>query len=119
MKRGKLSEDFVDSDSDLDTGASSQEKSTKVKASDKPAKAVKTDKTESSSEEFSFELSGKRRVTVRKYRSSVLIDIREFYEDKTSGEMRPGSKGIALSKEQYSALKELLPEIDKAIKKIE
>ena len=117
MKRGKLSEDFVDSDSDLDAKDSVKHV--------KEAKLIDSHESKSSvadkltSEEVSFEISAKRKITVRKFRSNVLIDIREFYEDKGSGEMRPGSKGIALTKEQYLKLKELFNEIDYAIKKIE
>ena len=112
MKRGKLSEDYVNSDSDYES-SSQNDNERKSKAKDTVAV-----KSSSNSDESSFELSGKRRVTVRKYRSSVLIDIREYYEDKASGEERPGKKGISLSKEQFEKLKELMPEIDEAVKKM-
>ena len=112
MKRGKLSEDYVNSDSDYE---SSSQNDNEQKSKSKDTAAVKSS---SNSDESSFELSGKRRVTVRKYRSSVLIDIREYYEDKASGEERPGKKGISLSKEQFEKLKELMPEIDEAVKKM-
>ena len=109
MKRGKLSQDFVDSDSDYET-----ENDKEIKSSS----PVKTSTKSLNAEESSFELSGTRRVTVRKFRSSILIDIREYYEDKESNEERPGKKGISLTKEQYEKLKELIPEIDTAVQNI-
>lgn len=33
------------------------------------------------------------RTTIRSYNGMVLVDIRKFYKDSNSGEMRPGSKG--------------------------
>lgn len=108
MKKQKLSEDTVVSD-DSEFESTTQSQSS-------PAKT--TAKSTNSDGEASFEISSKRRVTVRKFRSSILIDIREYYEDKASGEDRPGKKGISLTKEQYEKLKELLPEIDKAVKNI-
>lgn len=111
MKRGKLSQDYVNSDSDYE---SSSQNDNELKST-----SVKTATVKSSNDEESFfELSGKRRVTVRKFRSSILIDIREYYEDKASGEERPGKKGISLTKEQYEKFKELMPEIDAAVKNI-
>ena len=111
MKRGKLSSDYVNSESDYEESKSN---------TTSPESSVKKSSvnTANSNDESSFELSGKRRVTVRKFRSSILIDIREYYEDKASGEDRPGKKGISLTKEQYEKLKELLPEIDSAVKNI-
>ena len=43
-----------------------------------------------------------RRVTIRQWKKILQIDIREFYEDSKSGELKPGKKGIALSKEQWN-----------------
>ncbi|CAE6443008.1 unnamed protein product [Rhizoctonia solani] len=49
-----------------------------------------------------FEISGKRRVTVRSFNGLKLVDVREMYTDKASGELKPGKKGISLSEEQAS-----------------
>lgn len=43
-----------------------------------------------------------RQVTVRKYKSTVLVDIREFYEK--DGEQLPGRKGISLTAPQWQSL---------------
>lgn len=40
-------------------------------------------------------------IDVREYKGITLIDIREYYEDKKSGEMKPGKKGISLQKDQW------------------
>ena len=34
----------------------------------------------------------------------LLIDIREYYDDKKSGEEKPGKKGISLNPDQWNAL---------------
>ena len=128
MKRGKLSEEIVNSDSDYEISSSQDNENInepeKIK---KKSKTIKLEETESTSTSTnsndsnnnkSFELSGKRKVTVQKYRTNILVDIREYYEDKTSGLERPGSKGISLTREQYEKFKELIPEIDAALKKI-
>lgn len=114
MKRGKLSKDYVNSDSDEESTAENTA-SISLKSTSNKAK----EPTTTSCDESTFEISGKRRVTVRKFRSSVLIDIREYYEDKASGEDRPGKKGISLTKDQYEKLKELIPEIDAAVKNMD
>ncbi|CAO3640747.1 unnamed protein product [Mucor hiemalis] len=63
-----------------------------------------------------FELSSKRRITVRAFSSGEpSVDIREIYKDKNTGEMRPGKSGICLPMTQWNKLKELLPEIEEAI----
>lgn len=44
-----------------------------------------------------------------------MVNIREYYEDKNSGNMLPGKKGIALSIAQYQTFVTLLPEIEAAL----
>ncbi|KAK4534149.1 hypothetical protein CDCA_CDCA01G0174 [Cyanidium caldarium] len=65
------------------------------------------------------EASSLRRVTVRKYRNSTLVDIREYYRDAESGEERPGKKGISLTVKQFRALQTALPEVDKEVQRLQ
>jgi hypothetical protein len=46
----------------------------------------------------------KRKVTVSAFKGQTLINIREFYNDKTTGEEKPGNKGIALTLDQWKLL---------------
>lgn len=121
MKRGKLSEEVVNSDSDYESSNSQELSQLPVKISKSEKKEEKSNSISVNDEDdgkYSFEISAKRKITVQKYRTNILVDIREFYEDKISGKERPGSKGISLSSEQYEKFKELIPEIDAALKKI-
>ena len=68
---------------------------------------IKTD------DEIAFLLGKRKRLTLRKYKGKLLIDIREFYEDHCV--MKPGKKGIALSKENWTKLKKFIDKIDSAI----
>ncbi|KAK9764539.1 hypothetical protein K7432_007871 [Basidiobolus ranarum] len=61
-----------------------------------------------------FELSSKKRMSVRKWKNMVLVDFREFYTD-SNGVVRPTKKGITLSLDQWKKLKELANEVDDAI----
>jgi hypothetical protein len=59
----------------------------------------------------------------------TLIDIRKWYKDKGSGEIKPGNKGypypsylnifsgISLTEEQWQALKDNMGTIDEALSK--
>ena len=40
-----------------------------------------------------IELDSKRKITVDKFKNKVLVNIREYYEDK-DGELKPGKKGF-------------------------
>lgn len=40
-------------------------------------------------------------VDVREFKGMTLIDIREYYEDKNTGELKPGKKGISLQADQW------------------
>ena len=59
----------------------------------------------------------KKRVQVHKFKGKILVDIRELYQND-DGEWCPGKKGISLSVEQVSKLKELTPLIGEAIKQL-
>jgi len=46
------------------------------------------------------ELGGNKRLTVRKYMGKVMVDVREYYQNK-NGEWAPGFKGLAFGREQW------------------
>jgi len=48
------------------------------------------------------DLGKKKRVTVRSFKGTTLVDIREYYG--TEGDEKPGKKGIALTVEQWKSL---------------
>ncbi|XVF12944.1 hypothetical protein REPUB_Repub08aG0163800 [Reevesia pubescens] len=62
-------------------------------------------------------LSEKRRVTIQDFRGKTLVSIREYY--KKDGKELPSSKGISLTEEQWSAFKKNVPNIEKAVRKME
>ena len=71
-------------------------KSKKAKTAPAPARAaVKSSKLADSSndgdEEF-WEITSNRRVNITEFKGQKMVNIREYYEDKTSGAMLPGKK---------------------------
>ncbi|KAL8710872.1 MAG: hypothetical protein Q9220_004676 [cf. Caloplaca sp. 1 TL-2023] len=62
-----------------------------------------------------WELTPMRRITIDEFKGQRMVNIREYYMDKSTEEMRPGKKGIALPIAQYSTLITLLPEIEAAL----
>ncbi|KAI0633754.1 transcriptional Coactivator p15-domain-containing protein [Trametes polyzona] len=62
-----------------------------------------------SGEKF-VELGKKKRATVRQFKGSTFLDIREFYGD--DNDLKPGKKGISLAREQWEALKKSSDMID-------
>ncbi|NWH71501.1 TCP4 polymerase, partial [Piaya cayana] len=95
--------------------ASKSEKRLKTDA--KTSKATEESPGQGREEEDMFQIGKMRYVRVSSFKGKVLVDIREFYTDK-EGDLKPGRKGIALSAEQWSQLKEVIPEIDAAVKKL-
>ncbi|KAL8927905.1 MAG: hypothetical protein Q9172_001131 [Xanthocarpia lactea] len=65
-------------------------------------------------EEF-WEITSTRRVNISDFKGQWMVNIREYYEDKSSGALLPGKKGISLPIAQYSTLLTLLPEIEAAL----
>ncbi|CED85265.1 Transcriptional coactivator [Phaffia rhodozyma] len=68
-------------------------------------------KTNGEGEKY-VELSATRRLSVREFKGKPLIDLREYYTDKTTGEAKPGSKGISLSPDQWAILKGSMNAVD-------
>lgn len=97
-KKHKLSQDTVEEDDELAPSETTHLEGGAQKNSDG---------------EVFFELSPRRRITIRKWRASTLVDIREYWGEKE--DLKPGKKGISLSVEQWRQLIELVPEIDKII----
>ncbi|WVF71626.1 hypothetical protein IAT40_006434 [Kwoniella sp. CBS 6097] len=62
-----------------------------------------------------IKLSEYRRITVRKFKGKTLVDFREVYKDKSTGEMKPGAKGISLNPEQWEFIKANIANIDDMI----
>ncbi|XP_058740659.1 uncharacterized protein LOC131612934 isoform X2 [Vicia villosa] len=69
------------------------------------------------SEDVICQLSAKRNVTVRDFKGTTLVSIREFY--LKDGKQHPTVKGISLSSEQWSTFKNSVPAIEEAITKLE
>ncbi|XP_014814080.1 PREDICTED: activated RNA polymerase II transcriptional coactivator p15-like [Calidris pugnax] len=82
----------------------------------KPSKRTEKPPGQGGEEEGMFQIGKMCYVRVSCFKGKVLVDIREFYTDK-EGSMKPGRKGIALSAEQWNQLKEIIPEIDAALKR--
>ncbi|VDM63427.1 unnamed protein product [Angiostrongylus costaricensis] len=103
-KSKKVEKRRLESDSSSDEGVDDK---TPIKKSKSAGSKLKN----ADGEEM-IEIGNMRYVTVRNFRGKALVDIREYYLDKSSGEMRPGKKGISLNREQYQNFKAVLNEID-------
>uniref|UniRef100_A0A8C4QEN1 Activated RNA polymerase II transcriptional coactivator p15 n=1 Tax=Eptatretus burgeri TaxID=7764 RepID=A0A8C4QEN1_EPTBU len=140
--RMSKSREFIDNSSESDSDSDSDEPVKPVKpvkptkslkshedrkrsapSADPPAKKGRTDAgtskvvNSSDGDDNLFQLGRMRYVSVREFKGKVLVDLREHYTDQ-GGDMKPGRKGIALQVDQWSRLKELIPEIDTAIAKL-
>ncbi|CCE65930.1 hypothetical protein TPHA_0N01490 [Tetrapisispora phaffii CBS 4417] len=65
-----------------------------------------------------FDIGKNKRVTVRQFRNINLIDIREYYMDNSSNEMRPGKKGISLTEDLYDEFLKHRLNIDEALRRL-
>lgn len=66
--------------------------------------------------EISILLDQYKRLSIRKFKGKLLIDIREFYSSE--GEMKPGRKGIALSLSNWNKICEEVDFINECINEI-
>ncbi|KAJ3775035.1 transcriptional Coactivator p15-domain-containing protein [Lentinula raphanica] len=91
-----------------------QEEQPKKKGKSKPvsSSSSKTPSVQKNSEGDKFISLGKnRRATVRSFKGSTFVDIREFYGDSEES-MKPGKKGITLTPDQWEVLKSGISIID-------
>jgi len=91
--------------------AAEEEESTNAKEATKRPEVLTTSEGDSY-----IELGKQKRVTVRKFKGKVLIDIREFYAK--SGEEKPGKKGISLTLEQWQALQSVSDDVNHLISQL-
>lgn len=62
-----------------------------------------------------FQLSSKRRATVRGFKGKQYLDLREFYDK--DGELKPGKKGLMLPLEQVRKLFDCAPALLEELEK--
>lgn len=94
-----------------DEDLESEEVQKKAKTSTSTTKPTKV--AGKSNDDVVFDIGNMKKVTVSVFKGRVLVNIREFYEDKTTGEHKPGSKGIALNIDQWSQLVEQVGRVQK------
>uniref|UniRef100_A0A7S2JL94 Transcriptional coactivator p15 (PC4) C-terminal domain-containing protein n=1 Tax=Cyanoptyche gloeocystis TaxID=77922 RepID=A0A7S2JL94_9EUKA len=106
-KRESDEEDFIVDDDEDEEKPKKKTSAKGTGSSKKPAK----DKDGN----LYWEIGNKKRVSVRKFKGKLYIDIREFYEK--DGDLLPGKKGISLQPDNWEQLKKLTEEIDEAVAK--
>eukprot|EP01132_Coremiostelium_polycephalum_P010832 gene10832-13276_t len=100
-------QDDVEEEEEPEQGSDEEEK-TKKKP---PAKKSKT--AASSSKPKFVDLGNNRRISYSTFvKGDPRIDFREFYQDKSTGELKPGSKGLLLTLAQWKLLKDNIKEVD-------
>ncbi|KAI9598315.1 transcriptional Coactivator p15-domain-containing protein [Syncephalis fuscata] len=122
MSKRALSDEYIEEPEEGEsTDSSSTTKNTekKQKANDGSAvestsKSTTSSVTKNSEGDAYFRLGAKKRLTIRKWKTMVLIDFREYFTD-AAGEERPTKKGLSLTKEQWEILKSSMSTIDQVI----
>jgi hypothetical protein len=67
--------------------------------------------------EFSKNTQETIRVSITEFKGYELIDVRAYYRDNETGELKPTRKGITLSVELYDKLKEAILKLEGSISK--
>jgi len=65
--------------------------------------------------EPTWELGQNKKIKIREFRGNTLIDFRQFYDDRNTGETKPGKKGIALHPAQFQQFRNIIDEINSAL----
>ena len=111
-QKKRKSQEFIDDSSD--SGSDAEVK--KVKKEKKSEKRKQTHDSDSEDDPKSgWELGKSRKVSINEFKGRMLIDIREYYTDQ-AGDLKPGRKGISLTREQWEKLTSLTDKINNALK---
>jgi len=78
---------------------------------------VQETETKTYTEETLWELGGKKKIRVGRFKGKTYVHIREYYEDKNSGEEKPG-KGTSLNIEQWNEFLKCISEVKEAVKQL-
>eukprot|EP01083_Nonionella_stella_P210979 763324_1 len=98
--RSRLCSDATDDNNDVNTSAPDSNGGDSDSSVPTPSLNV------NDNEETYFNISPKRRVTIKEWEGNVLLDIREYYT-KSEKEL-PGKKGISLTIQQYKLMRDLI-----------
>ncbi|KAJ6499917.1 transcriptional Coactivator p15-domain-containing protein [Mycena vitilis] len=119
-KRKKVKEEEEEDRDELDSEPEAPltaKKPSKYKVKVEESDAECTVEVSSEGEKF-ITLGKNKRATVRNFKGTTLLDIREFYVDKESGDSKPGKKGVSLTVEQWQGLKQATATLDELIAEI-
>ncbi|CAH8450841.1 uncharacterized protein DC041_0006444 [Schistosoma bovis] len=105
-------------DESSDSSLSDLEEPVVAKKPNKSSGSTKSSHVTTSGGDQLIDLTGKKFACVREFRGRAFVDIREYYEDKSSGELKPGKKGISLNLEQWEYLKSSIGELDDDIRNL-
>ncbi|CAI2377368.1 unnamed protein product [Moneuplotes crassus] len=73
-------------------------------------------KVEERNNQIMFDLNGKKKVEVKNFCGSVLIDLREYFYKEN--QCLPTKKGLSITKDIWDKFKAIIPHVDKAMEKI-
>ncbi|EAL69733.1 ssDNA-binding transcriptional regulator [Dictyostelium discoideum AX4] len=105
QEEGEEVEEEVEEEGGASDESGGEKKKVVVKKSKTPITSSSSSSSSSSTNDKSFNLSDKRKISYSNFKGLERIDIREFFEDK-SGELKPSSKGISLTREQFMVILE-------------
>ncbi|KAL3319026.1 Transcriptional coactivator [Cichlidogyrus casuarinus] len=113
MPKHKTSdEDSLSSLSEDDAPKKSLKKQKTSENDSKSAKKISKNNSDIFDAEGRIDLTGNKYISVRNFKGRQFIDIREYYMDKSDGQLKPGKKGVALNVDQWRVLKSVISDID-------
>ncbi|KIJ54721.1 hypothetical protein M422DRAFT_24627 [Sphaerobolus stellatus SS14] len=68
---------------------------------------------------YYIDLGNMKRATVSQFKGKANLNIREYYTDKASGQLRPGKKGITLNVTQWDTLLSVTSSLTEKLKEVD